>query len=88
MIRAKLLRGQTCSSAPEVVAGAELAPSMGDGASGDEPVSCIAAFCCLLAFFFWPLVNCIICSQLKTSLLLKCTAASNDWSSGTWTLTM
>jgi hypothetical protein len=46
MIRARLVRGQTCSSAPEVGAGAEQAPSMADGASDDDPVSSIAAFGC------------------------------------------
>ncbi|KAA6426084.1 MAG: hypothetical protein FRX49_03936 [Trebouxia sp. A1-2] len=53
VIRARLLGGQTCSSAPRVVAGAELAPSMADGTSSDNSVSCTADFCCFLAFFFW-----------------------------------
>ncbi len=60
-----LLRGQTCKSVPEVGAGAELAPAMGDGASGDASVTaviCIAAFRCFLAFFFAALLICNTCS--------------------------
>ncbi len=80
MIRARLLRGQTCSSAPEVGAGAELAPSMGDGASGDAFVTagtCIAHFRCFLAFFFAALPICNIHSQFKKGRCVKCTAASD-----------
>ncbi len=78
MIRARLVRGQTCSSAPGVVAGAELAPSLVDGKSGDDPVSCTTAFCCFLAFFLWLLVICSICSQCKNGHVSKGTAASDD----------
>ena len=62
---AKLVRGHTCSSAPDVEAGAELASSMADDASGGDPVCCIAAICCFLAFFFWLLLICNKHSQLK-----------------------
>ena len=78
MIRARLQRGQTCSSAPGVVAGAELAPSMGANASGDDSVSCTTASCCFLAFFLWLLVICSICNQCKNGYVFKCTAASDD----------
>ena len=69
MFRARLVRGQTCSSAPDVGAGAELGLAMGDGASGDDCVSCIAAFCCLLAFFLWLLVN---CNSVVISTMVVC----------------
>ena len=77
MIRAKLVRGQTCSSAPDVVAGAELAPSMADASAGADSVSCTTALCCFLAFFLWPLVICNICRQLKIGHLLQGRAASD-----------
>ena len=41
MIRARLLGGQTCSSAPDVGPGAELALSMGEGASGEAVVTAV-----------------------------------------------
>ena len=77
MMRARLVRGQTCSSAPDVVAGAELVPSMADGAAGIDCVSCTTAFCCFLAFFLWPLVICSISRQLKNGHLLQGRAASD-----------
>ena len=64
MIRARLVRGHTCRSGPEVGAGAELALIMGDGASAVS-VSCIAALRCFLAFFLAALLNCNTCSQFK-----------------------
>lgn len=73
---AKLVRGHTCRSAPDVEAGAELAPSMADDASGGNSVCCIAAFCCFLAFFFWLLLICNIHSQLKKGHLLYCIAVT------------
>ena len=75
MIRARL---QTRSSAPGVVAGAELVPSMGANTSGDDSVSCTTAFRCFLAFFLWLLVIYSICNQCKNGYVLKCTAASDD----------
>ncbi len=72
-IRARLLRGQTCSSVPDVGAGAELALAMGDDES-----SCIAAFRCFLAFFLAVLLICNTCSQFKKGHWIKCRAASDD----------
>ncbi len=74
MIRARLVRGQTCSSAPEVRLEAELAWSTGDGASGDvfvTAVTCIAAFLCFLAFFLAALLICNTCSQFKSGHWVK-----------------
>lgn len=64
MIRPRLVKGQTCSSQLEVVAGAEVVPSMCDDASGVS-VSCIAALRCFLAFFLAALLICNTCSQFK-----------------------
>jgi len=69
MFKARLVRGQTCNSAPEMVAGAELAPFMGDGASGVS-VSCIAALRCFFAFFLAALLICNTCSQFKKGHLV------------------
>jgi hypothetical protein len=78
MIRARLVREQTCGSVPEVGEETELAPATDDGESGDDSASCIAGFCCLLAFFLWLLVNCNMCSHLKSGRFLQGTAASDD----------
>ncbi len=74
MVRARLVRGQTCSSTPEVGVEAELAWSTGDGASGDvfvTAVTCIAAFLCFLAFFLAALLICNTCSQFKRGHWVK-----------------
>jgi len=46
MIRARLVREQTCSSAIEMVAGAALALSMADSASDEDSVSSQKLQCC------------------------------------------
>ena len=76
MFTARLVKGQTCSSALEVVAGAGLA--MGDDESDDDSISCIAALRCFLAFFLAALLICNTCSQFKKGHWVKCTALSDD----------
>jgi hypothetical protein len=75
----RLVRGQTCSSAPDVVAGAELVPSTGDGAAADASsfaASC-TAFCCLLTFFLAALLTCTYVATSGREHWMTCTAAAS-----------